>query len=168
MAQIFHRSTNFISRVSVFFGALLAALALGGVMGLARAPYLTNQNVTREQPIQFSHKHHVGDDGIDCRYCHTGVETSATAGIPPTKTCMNCHSVLFNTAPYLEPVRESYRTDKSIEWVRVHRPPAMFISTTASTSTKAWAARRVTGRSTRCPWFSRPLICKCNGAWTAI
>ena len=121
MAQIFHRSTNFISKVSVFFGALLAALALGGVMGLARAPYLTNQNVTREQPIQFSHKHHVGDDGIDCRYCHTGVETSATAGVPPTKTCMNCHSVLFNNAGYLEPVRESYRTDKSIEWVRVHR-----------------------------------------------
>jgi hypothetical protein len=121
MAQIFHRSTNFISKVSVFFGALLAALALGGVMGLARAPYLTNQNVTREQPIQFSHKHHVGDDGIDCRYCHTGVETSATAGIPPTKTCMNCHSVLFNNAGYLEPVRESYRTDKAIEWVRVHR-----------------------------------------------
>src|ERR1700738_3546661 len=121
MAQIFHRSTNFIARFSVFFGALLAALALGGVMGLARAPYLTNQNVTREQPIQFSHKHHVGDDGIDCRYCHTAVESSATAGIPPTKTCMNCHSVLFNNAGYLEPVRESYRTDKSIEWVRVHR-----------------------------------------------
>jgi hypothetical protein len=121
MAQIFHRSTNFISKVSVFFGALLAALGLGGVMGLARAPYLTNQNVTREQPIQFSHKHHVGDDGIDCRYCHTAVESSATAGVPPTKTCMNCHSVLFNNAGYLEPVRESYRTDKSIEWIRVHR-----------------------------------------------
>ena len=121
MAQIFHRSTNFISRFSVFFGLFLAGLALAGVLGLARSPYLTNQNVVREQPIQFSHKHHVGDDGIDCRYCHTGVETSATAGIPPTKTCMNCHSVLFNTAGYLEPVRESYRTDKSIEWVRVHR-----------------------------------------------
>src|ERR1700686_2786199 len=121
MAQIFHRSTNFISRVSVFFGALLAALALGGVMGLARAPYLTNQNVTREQPIQFSHKHHVGDDGIDCRYCHTSVESSAYAGIPPTRTCMNCHSVLFNNVGYLEPVRESYRTDESIHWTKVHR-----------------------------------------------
>jgi hypothetical protein len=121
MAQIFHRSTNFISRLSVFGGLLLAGLGLGGVIGFARTGYWTNQNVTREQPVQFSHKHHVGDDGIDCRYCHTGVETSATAGIPPTKTCMNCHSVLFNTAPYLEPVRESYRTDKSIEWVKVHR-----------------------------------------------
>src|ERR1700736_15003 len=123
MAQIFHRSTNFISRFSVFFGLFLAGLALAGVLGLARSPYLTNQNITREQPIQFSHKHHAGDDGIDCRYCHSGVETSAQAGIPPTKTCMNCHSVLFKDAAYLEPVRESYRTDKSIVWVRVHRLP---------------------------------------------
>jgi hypothetical protein len=121
MAQIFHRSTNFIARFSVFSTIFLVALALAGVLGVARAPYLTNQNVVRDQPIQFSHKHHVGDDGIDCRYCHTGVETSAVAGVPPTKTCMNCHSVLFNNVGYLEPVRESYRTDKSIEWIRVHR-----------------------------------------------
>src|SRR6266446_4790924 len=123
MAQIFHRSTNFISRFSVFFGALLAALALGGVMGLARAPYLTNQNVTREQPIQFSHKHHVGDDGIDCRYCHTSVEESSFAGIPPTKTCMNCHSQIWADSPALAPVRDSFRTGKSIQWTRVHNLP---------------------------------------------
>jgi cytochrome c7-like protein len=121
MAQIFHRSTNFISRFSVFSSLFLVGLALTGILGAARSPYLTNQNQTRQQPVQFSHKHHVGDDGIDCRYCHTGVESSATAGIPPTKTCMNCHSVLFNNSGYLEPVRESYRTDKSIDWVRVHR-----------------------------------------------
>ena len=121
MAQIFHRSTNFISRFSVFSSLFLVVLALTGILGAARSPYLTNQNVTRQQPIQFSHKHHVGDDGIDCRYCHTGVESSAMAGIPPTKTCMNCHSVLFSNSGYLEPVRESYRTDQSIEWVRVHR-----------------------------------------------
>ncbi len=88
---------------------------------LARSPYITNQRVTRNQPVQFSHKHHVGDDGIDCRYCHTSVETSAYAGIPPTRTCMNCHSVLFNNVGYLEIVRDSYRTDESIHWVRVHR-----------------------------------------------
>jgi hypothetical protein len=88
---------------------------------VARSPYITNQRVTRVQPVQFSHKHHVGDDGIDCRYCHTSVETSAYAGIPPTKTCMNCHSVLFNNVGYLEPLRESYRTEQSIEWVKVHR-----------------------------------------------
>jgi hypothetical protein len=121
MAQIFHRSTNFIARFSVFSALFLVGLGLIAVLAVARSPYLTRQNITREQPVQFSHKHHVGDDGIDCRYCHTGVETSAVAGIPPTKTCMNCHSVLFNTVGYLEPVRESYRTDKSIEWVKIHR-----------------------------------------------
>src|SRR5207245_8661315 len=120
MAQIFHRSTNTISRVSLFSALFLAGLALVVAGAVARSPYMTNANIAREQPVQFSHKHHVGDDGIDCRYCHTAVETSAVAGIPPTKTCMNCHSVLFNTAPYLEPMRERYRSDKSIEWVKVH------------------------------------------------
>jgi hypothetical protein len=121
MAQIFHRSANLIARFSILALVILANLALGVVLIVARSPYITNQRVTRNQPVQFSHKHHVGDDGIDCRYCHNGVETSAYAGIPPTKTCMNCHSVLFNNAPYLEPIRESYRTDQSIEWVKVHR-----------------------------------------------
>ena len=121
MAQIFHRSTNFIARFSVFSTLFLVGLALIAVLAVARSPYMTRQNFTREQPVQFSHKHHVGDDGIDCRYCHTSVETSAVAGIPPTKTCMNCHSVLFNNSSYLDPVRDSYRNDKSIEWVKVHR-----------------------------------------------
>jgi hypothetical protein len=121
MAQIFHRSTNFIARFSLFAGIFLAGLALTAVLGLARAPYFTRQNEVQSQPIQFSHKHHAGDDGIDCRYCHTSVETSATAGIPPTKTCMSCHSVLFNDVGYLEPIRESYRTATSIQWTRVHR-----------------------------------------------
>jgi hypothetical protein len=121
MAQIFHRSFNFISRLSLSGLVFLGGLALTGVLVVARSPYITNQRVTREQPVQFSHKHHVGDDGIDCRYCHTSVETSAYAGIPPTKTCMNCHSVLFNNVGYLEPVRESYRTEQSIQWVKVHR-----------------------------------------------
>jgi len=121
MAQIFHRSTNFIARFSVFSTLFLVGLALISVLAVARSPYMTHQNFTREQPVQFSHKHHVGDDGIDCRYCHTSVETSAVAGIPPTKTCMNCHSVLFNNSSYLDPVRDSYRNDKSIEWVKVHR-----------------------------------------------
>lgn len=121
MAQIFHRSTNFISRFSVFSFIFLIGWATLAVLDAARSPYMTRQNITREQPVQFSHKHHVGDDGIDCRYCHTSVETSAFAGIPPTKTCMNCHSVIFNNASYLDPVRESYVTGKSIEWVKVHR-----------------------------------------------
>jgi hypothetical protein len=121
MAQIFHRGFNFVSRLTLSAAVFLVVLALAGMLVVARSPYLTNQRVTREQPVQFSHKHHVGDDGIDCRYCHTSVETSAYAGIPPTRTCMNCHSVLFSNVGYLEPVRESYRTNQSIEWVKVHR-----------------------------------------------
>jgi hypothetical protein len=123
MAQIFHRSANSVARFSLLAAVLAVTLGLVGVLGASRASYYTRKNIIRDQPVQFSHKHHVGDDGIDCRYCHTGVEVSAVAGIPPTKTCMNCHSVLFKDAPYLEPVRESYRTDKSISWVRVHRLP---------------------------------------------
>jgi Cytochrome c7 and related cytochrome c len=121
MAQIFDRSANFLARFSLLGVALLGGLTLTAVLVIARSPYITNQRVTRDQPVQFSHKHHVGDDGIDCRYCHTGVENSAYAGIPPVKTCMNCHSVLFNNVGYLEPVRESYRTEVSIHWVKVHR-----------------------------------------------
>ena len=121
MAQIFHRSANFLARFSLLGTVVLGGLALTGVLVVARSPYITNQRVSRNQPIQFSHKHHVGDEGIDCRYCHTSVESSAYAGIPPTKTCMNCHSVLFNNIGYLEPIRESYRTDQSIQWVKVHR-----------------------------------------------
>jgi hypothetical protein len=76
-----------------------------------------------QQPIQFSHLHHVLDDGIDCRYCHTSVETSPFAGIPPTKTCMNCHSQIFVTEPILEPVRASFRDETPLTWVRVHDLP---------------------------------------------
>src|SRR5215475_6590930 len=121
MPQIFHRSTNTISRLTIFGFVFILAL-LGWVLSeVSTSSYATEAWTPRQQPVQFSHRHHVSDDGIDCRYCHNSVETSAFAGIPPTKTCMNCHSVLFNTAPYLEPIRESYRTDQSIEWVKVHR-----------------------------------------------
>ena len=76
-----------------------------------------------EQPIQFSHERHVAGNGIDCRYCHTSVEKAAFAGIPPTKTCMNCHSQIWAQSPYLEPVRASFRNDTSLEWNRVNDLP---------------------------------------------
>ena len=92
MAQIFHRSTNTISRVSVF-GAVFFIAWFGWLLdALNRSPYTTQQGIARVQPVQFSHQHHVGAMGLDCRYCHTTVERSAYANIPPTKTCMNCHS----------------------------------------------------------------------------
>jgi hypothetical protein len=84
---------------------------------------VTYAGVVRPQPVPFSHQHHVGGLGIDCRYCHTSVETSGFAGIPPTKTCMNCHSEIWTSAPLLEPVRESLRSGRSLEWNRVNDLP---------------------------------------------
>ncbi len=103
------------------FRFVLIAFLLWVQAEIQRSPYVTEANMEREQPVQFSHKHHVADDGIDCRYCHTSVEISAFAGIPPTKTCMNCHSQIFRDNPYLEPVRESFHSGKPIEWTRVHQ-----------------------------------------------
>jgi hypothetical protein len=121
MPQIFHRSFNVLSRVSIF-GAVFILAGLGWAAAIyVRSSYQTNVGIARTQPIQFSHAHHVNGLGIDCRYCHTSVEDSSFAGIPPTKTCMNCHSQIWFGSAFLEPVRESYRTDRSIEWERVHR-----------------------------------------------
>ncbi len=123
MAQIFHRSTNTISRVSIFGAAffIAALIAAGGLF--IRSSYVTGVGVPIPQPVPFSHKHHVGDDGLDCRYCHTTVETSPFAGMPPTDTCMHCHSQLFNTSPVLQPVIDSAQTNTPIQWNRVYQLP---------------------------------------------
>lgn len=122
MAQLFHRSMNTIARASIA-AAALGAVVLGWMGSeMYRASY-ARINEAREQPVQFSHKHHVADDGIDCRYCHTTVETSGFAGIPPTYTCMTCHSQLWTNSPMLQPVLESFQTDASLQWNRVHRLP---------------------------------------------
>jgi hypothetical protein len=123
MSQIFHHSTNTLSRLSIFGGIFVIAFLVWAWAELNASTYATRAKVPVEQPVPFSHEHHVGGLGIDCRYCHTTVETSSFANIPPTKTCMNCHSQIWSTAPMLEPVRESFRTDKSIRWIRVHDLP---------------------------------------------
>jgi Cytochrome c7 and related cytochrome c len=123
MPQIFRRSANTLSKVSLAGILILVGGLIGLAMGLGRSSYVTRQREVVEQPIQFSHLHHVLDDGIDCRYCHTSVETSSFAGIPPTKTCMNCHSQIWSTAPILEPVRASFREDRPLRWIRVHDLP---------------------------------------------
>jgi hypothetical protein len=123
MPQIFHRSTNTLSRATIF-GAVFVVVALAWVaMEFQRSPYITYAGVRRPQPVPFSHQHHVTGLGIDCRYCHTSVETSSFAGIPPTKTCMNCHSQIWTNAQLLEPVRASYRSGESLQWTRVNQLP---------------------------------------------
>ena len=123
MAQIFHPSTNTISRVSIFGAVFIVGGLLWLIAQVHRSPWVTEAHVAKEQPIQFSHERHVGGNGIDCRYCHTSVEESGFAGIPPTKTCMNCHSALFANSPFLKPVRDSFETGRPIEWTRVHDLP---------------------------------------------
>ncbi len=123
MSQIFPRSANTLSKASLLGVLLLAGGLIGLIMVLGRSTYVTRAEEFIEQPLQFSHLHHVGDDGIDCRYCHTSVETSSFAGIPPTKTCMNCHSQIWATSPILDPVRASVREDEPLHWVRVHDLP---------------------------------------------
>ena len=123
MPQIFHRSANTLSKLSLAGLLIVVGSLIFTAILVARSNYVTRAHEYVEQPVQFSHRHHVKDDGIDCRYCHTSVETSPFAGIPPTKTCMNCHSQIWNQAPILEPVRASFREDRPIRWVRVHDLP---------------------------------------------
>jgi hypothetical protein len=123
MSQVFPKSANAWSKASVI-AILFLVLTLGWVvLTLQRSDFVTSANQYIEQPVQFSHQHHAGGIGIECRYCHTSVEVSPSAGIPPTKTCINCHSQIWNTAPYLEPVRASFRDDRPLTWIRVHDLP---------------------------------------------
>jgi hypothetical protein len=110
--QIFPRSSNAIARASLVLTVALPSPGYLGAVQLERSPYITYAGVRKSQPVPFSHQHHVTGLGIDCRYCHTSVEQSSFAGIPPTKTCMNCHSQIWTNAAYLEPVRESFRTGR--------------------------------------------------------
>jgi len=123
MAQIFHPSTNTISRVSIFGGIILVCVIVAAIAAINRSSYVTGVGVARLQPVPFSHKHHISDVGIDCRYCHTSVEESAFAGVPATQICMNCHIQIWADSAMLEPVRASARAGTSLEWTRVHNLP---------------------------------------------
>ena len=122
MAQIFHPSVNTISKLSIVGGAI-APLLVGVAVFAGNMSYGSRVNVPIEQPVQFSHKHHVIDDGIDCRYCHTSVDKAAFAGLPSTDTCMTCHSQIWSDSPLLETVRKSWETGDPIVWTRVNDQP---------------------------------------------
>ena len=123
MPQIFHPSANTLARVTIFGGAFAALGLLVLTYMIQRSPYQTQQQVIREQPVPFSHEHHVRGLGIDCRYCHTSVETSAAASVPPTYTCMSCHSQIWTESPMLAPVRDSLKNTKPLAWSRLHDLP---------------------------------------------
>lgn len=123
MPQLFSRRSDTILRTSLVGVAAITVL-LGCVMlALARSPYMTDQDLTVDQPVPFSHQHHVADVGIDCRYCHQSVEISARAGLPSTQVCMGCHRNLWNQSEMLAPVRESFRSGRPMAWNRVNDLP---------------------------------------------
>jgi hypothetical protein len=123
MPQIFDRSSNALARMSLVLTGLIV-IALGVTLDqLQRSPWVTRQGQRADQPVPFSHKHHVEGLGLQCQYCHTTVEKSSYAGIPPTRTCMNCHAEIWTDAQLLEPVRESWATGQSIPWIKLHDLP---------------------------------------------
>ena len=123
MAQIFHPRANTIARLVLLAVPTLPVVAMLIGYQVMRSPYVTRQDVTRDQPVPFSHEHHVGGLGIDCRYCHTSVQQSRFAGLPATHICMSCHSQLWTQAPMLAPVRESLANNQPIHWQRVNTLP---------------------------------------------
>lgn len=123
MPQIFPRRMNTLSRVSIFGAVFIVAALVWLAAMIVRSPYVTEAGVVRTQPVPFSHKHHVADAGIDCRFCHSSVETSSQAGMPATEVCMGCHSQLWRESELLAPVRRSYETGRPIRWTRVHDVP---------------------------------------------
>src|SRR5438105_7891765 len=123
MAQIFGPNSNTLARVSLA-GAVICFFFLGAaIYAVYWSPYMTEVNVPRAQTVPFSHQHHYSGLGIDCRYCHTSVETSSFAGIPSTETCMTCHSQVWTDAPLLTPVRLSLATERPLQWNRVNNLP---------------------------------------------
>ncbi|MCH8275641.1 MAG: cytochrome c3 family protein [Armatimonadetes bacterium] len=121
MPQVFRKSSNVIAKLPLVFGAgLLVVITL---VGANITPYTHRVGVALDQPAPFSHKHHVQELGIDCRYCHTGVEKSSFAGIPATETCLTCHSQIWTNSPLLAPIRDSFTSDTPLRWNRVNNVP---------------------------------------------
>ncbi len=123
MAQIFKPSANTLAKLSLMVVAAIPVVLIYAGSTVTRSPLNTNVEVRLNQPIPFNHLHHAAELGIDCRYCHTSVETSSSAGVPPTETCMSCHSQIWTNSPLLEPLRKSWETGQPIEWTRVNKVP---------------------------------------------
>jgi hypothetical protein len=155
MAQLFPKVANTLARSVVPCLVLGLGAAAWGFHTALFSPYATEVNAPVEQPVPFSHRHHVAGLGIDCRYCHAGVETSAFAGIPPTETCMTCHSQVWRNAPVLEPVRESWTSGKPLHWQRVNDLPDYVYFNHSIHVQKGVACVTCHGRVDRMPLMSK-------------
>jgi hypothetical protein len=159
MPQVFPKKANFIAGASILGGLLALASLLWAGLIYTRSSYGTGMGLAVVQPVPFSHQHHAGMLGIDCRYCHTSVEHSAFAGIPPTKTCMNCHSQIWVGSQMLEPVRESYRTNESLRWRRVYNLPGFVYFDHSIHVQKGVGCRSCHGRIDQMPFtYQQPTL----------
>ena len=152
MAQLFRPSANSLAKIAIAGALILVCSTIGIAYVIDRGPWITDVGVAPMQPIYFSHKHHVKDDGIDCRYCHSSVENSPTAGIPPTETCMSCHSQIWNNAVVTEPIRQSWSTGNSIEWTKVHDLPDFVYFNHSIHSAKGVGCSTCHGQINEMPW----------------
>lgn len=123
MAQIFRPASNTLAKLALVIGAITPLATMILMSQFTRSSQVTRVNVPYEQPVPFSHEHHVTELGLDCRYCHTSVEKSAQAGYPATHTCMSCHSQIWTNSPLLEPVRESYVKNVPLKWTVINKVP---------------------------------------------
>lgn len=123
MAQIFHPSTKVVSKASIIIALLILSILLWVAYEMQHSAYFSGEDEALEQRVPFSHDHHVSGLGIDCRYCHTSLSQSSYAEIPPTHTCMSCHSQVWTNSPLLAPVRSSYAANRPLMWVKVNDVP---------------------------------------------
>jgi hypothetical protein len=153
MSQAFSQPE--VLAIKLFFAGALILL----VTAVAIARWVMSPDITMHQPVMqpipFSHKHHVGDDGIDCRYCHTSVEKSSFAGLPSTQICLTCHSQLFRDSPLLAPLHASMRDDMPIRWNRVHDLPDFVYFDHSIHVNKGVACLECHGRVDQMPLTSR-------------
>ena len=159
--QLFTPTHNTLSRLTMLLIVAGAAGFLGFLDILHRSPYVRYTKIRREQPVPFSHKHH-SNLGIDCRYCHTSVEKSSFANVPPTQTCMNCHNIMWKESDMLEPVRESWASGESLEWTRVHDLPDFVYFNHSAHVNNGIGCSSCHGRVDKMPltWREKPLYMK--------
>ncbi|HTN62259.1 MAG TPA: cytochrome c3 family protein [Devosia sp.] len=159
MPQIFPPRANQIV-FFVLYGAIIILVVGPSIWVIfGHSSYATGALRALDQPVPFSHAHHVGEVGLDCRYCHSGVETASSAGLPATEVCMTCHSQLFTDAPMLAPVRQSLATGTPIQWQRVHRLPDFVFFNHAAHINNGVGCESCHGRVDQMPltWQDKPL-----------
>ena len=150
MPHVFHPFADTVARIVLISVLVVPFIAIGVGYWLSASDYATGRTQTPDQPVPFSHQHHVGGLGLDCRYCHAGVENSPVAGVPPTHTCMTCHSQLYTQTAMLAPIRESLANDTPIHWNKLTGFQTTCISITQFTLPKAWPAPPATAMSPPC------------------